>query len=76
MGQAERSPRHRGEGSRALVIQKLQALAQGSGPGEGTAVGTPGFGRPCLRLLLLSLGRRELCALSRGMSPDGFPWNL
>ena len=60
MGQAEGSPRHRGEGSRALLIQRLQALAQGAGPGEGTAVGTPGFGRTCLRLWLLSLGRGEL----------------
>lgn len=71
MGQAERSPRHRGEGSRALLIQDLQALAQGLAQG-GTAVEALRVWEATLKTLASVSRQRGLWALSRGMSPDGF----
>lgn len=44
-GQAGRSPGHRGDAGRALLVRKLQALRR-AGPGEATAAGTAGLGSP------------------------------
>ena len=44
-GQAGRSAGHTGDGGRALLVQKLQAL-QRAGPGEATAAGTAGLRSP------------------------------